>query len=110
LYTKKQLRAVANPDEYKEWLKQKVKERIEKKREGRISAQKTNALPKVNTELAAKLMQQQQAGGTALAERPDKPSKVQLTDTQFFRKKKRFESSFAEFLFVSYEGSNNRQP
>jgi ribosome biogenesis protein ENP2 len=72
LYTK--LRALANPDEYKEWLKQKVKERIEKKREGRISAHKASALPKVNAELAAKLLQQQ-ADSTSLAERPDKPRK-----------------------------------
>jgi hypothetical protein len=56
-------------------VKQRVKERIEKKRESRISVQKTSALPKVNAELAAKLIKQQ-AESTSLAERPDKPKKV----------------------------------
>jgi ribosome biogenesis protein ENP2 len=52
LYTK--IRAIANPDEYKDYLKSRIKKRIEEKRASRIRAQKTNNLPKVNKELAVK--------------------------------------------------------
>jgi HD superfamily phosphodiesterase len=69
---------LANPDEYKEWVKQRVKERIEKKRESRISVQKTSALPKVNAEFAAKLIKQQ-LESASLAERPDKPKVLFLS-------------------------------
>lgn len=52
LYNK--LRAVSKPFEYEEYRKQKIREKIEEKRQNRISV--TKNLPKVNKDLAAKLL------------------------------------------------------
>lgn len=47
------LRALSKPFEYEEYMKKKIKDKIEEKRQKRIMPQKR--LPKVNRELAAKL-------------------------------------------------------
>lgn len=72
LYTK--LRAVANPFEYEEWKRNKIREKIEERRKSRISQQKR--LPKVNAQLAAKLLKNRKAADgeevdeTALVKNP----------------------------------------
>lgn len=51
------LRAVAKPFEYEEYRKLKLKEKLDAKRENRIATVKpVNQLPKINAELAKKLM------------------------------------------------------
>jgi ribosome biogenesis protein ENP2 len=58
LYSK--LRAVSKPFEYEEHRKKRIQEKIEEKRGSRIIAKKR--LPKVNKELAEKMLRQQKSG------------------------------------------------
>lgn len=58
LYNK--LRAVSKPFEYEEYRKAKIREKIEAKRESRIATMKK--LPKVNKDLAEKMMKKNGAG------------------------------------------------
>ncbi|XP_057667516.1 nucleolar protein 10 [Diorhabda carinulata] len=53
----KKARAVANPFEFEEYRKKKIKETIDKDRENRVQV---NKLPKVNKDLALKLMNEEQ--------------------------------------------------
>jgi len=61
LYSK--LRAVSRPFEYEEHRKKRIKEKVEEKRASRIIAQKR--IPKVNKELAEKLLRQGKAADGA---------------------------------------------
>jgi ribosome biogenesis protein ENP2 len=59
LYNK--IRSIVNPEAYSDWKKAKIKEKMDKKVESRITLQKTvqaNSLeePKVNKDLANKLL------------------------------------------------------
>jgi ribosome biogenesis protein ENP2 len=56
------LRAVSKPFEYEEHRKQKIKEKIEEKRASRITPRKR--LPKVNSELAEKLLSKNKKSGS----------------------------------------------
>jgi ribosome biogenesis protein ENP2 len=51
------LRAVAEPFEYDEYKKAKIKEKIEKQAEGRIAAKKK--MPKVNAKMATRILQEE---------------------------------------------------
>jgi ribosome biogenesis protein ENP2 len=75
LYNK--LRAVSKPFEYEEYRLQKIRDKIEEKRQSRITAVKR--LPKVNKELAEKMLKQQEKTGEAT----DSTAANKLVDDRF---------------------------
>lgn len=54
LYNK--IRSIANPEAYSDWRKAKIKEKLAKKVESRITLQKSSTGPKINKDLAEKLL------------------------------------------------------
>ena len=75
------VRAVANPFEYEEYRKKKVKEKMEAKRASRIAPRKdASKVPKVNPDLATRLMSKASAGKNTKAA---KLAKTMLSDDRF---------------------------
>jgi len=71
LYNK--LRAVSKPFEFEEYRKQKIREKIDAKRESRIAiVKKAPVLPAVNAELALKLLRKQDAEAKKLENKKGK--------------------------------------
>lgn len=79
LYNK--LRAVSKPFEYEEYRLKKIKDKIEEKRQSRITAQKR--LPKVNKELAEKLLKQSQKSSKQNADSSAAQDAASLVDSRF---------------------------
>jgi ribosome biogenesis protein ENP2 len=82
LYSK--VRAVANPFEYDEYRKKKIKEKMEEKQASRISTRKSKrdkALPKINADLAMRM--EQKATGLKNSKAVAESAKSVLADDRF---------------------------